>query len=383
SAVRVSRGAARGLLSAPRGRDRPAPRRHDAVGDGAVHRSGRGIGGARPAGGGAGPAGAAGDLRGAGTDPRRRGGAGCPRGAGAAAGAGVPREPGVPAAMGRVRGLLGHAVAPAVWLRGPGVDRDAARRSARSARRGGGRLRLCRAGPGTRGRSTATHRNPAMNRAVTTLVLVLLAAGIARAQVPVKERQFVYGINAFAWEGYAGSLSARPAHTIYVLAGHRSIVSARETLVYFWPITGEYRADWSGLNASVAGALEVFQAGRAVTVLPRQSYVIQYPNGPDSAPDGQIVEGSQRSLVAFSHRREAVGFTIVPQTRWTVPERSDEPASTIYARPDQVLYFQPFAAREYNELAYAHLTNPQSAEGRSDGWRWEYTQSLGGSRLQV
>src|SRR5436309_16062106 len=102
--------------------------------------------------------------------------------------------------MGRVRGLLGHAVAPAVWLRGSGVDRDAARRSARSARRGGGRLLLCRACPGTRGRSTATHRNPAMNRTVTTLVLVLLGAGIARAQVPVKERQFVYGINAFRSE---------------------------------------------------------------------------------------------------------------------------------------------------------------------------------------
>src|SRR5206468_9068745 len=87
--------------------------------------------------------------------------------------------------------------------------------------------------------------------------------------------------------------------------------------------------------------------------------------------------------VAFGHRREAVGFTIVPQTRWTVPERADEPASTIYARQDQVLYFQPFAAREYNDLAYAHLTNPQSAEGRSDGWRWQYTQSLAGSRLHV
>src|SRR2546427_442665 len=91
----------------------------------------------------------------------------------------------------------------------------------------------------------------------------------------------------------------------------------------------------------------------------------------------------QRGLVAFGHRREAVGFTIVPQPRWTVPERADEPASTIYARQDQVLYFQPFAAREYNDLAYAHLTNPQSAEGRSDGWRWQYTQSLAGSRLQV
>jgi hypothetical protein len=226
----------------------------------------------------------------------------------------------------------------------------------------------------------------------------------------------------------------------------------------------------------MAGTLEVWQAGREVTVLPRQPYVIQYPHGPDSgpavlyvgeeaerryrafveardryrdataqylearrrylealdtaaaarqhgvtvtlppapeepepfqlfssevhegflinlpagrytvrvrAPDGQLVEGSERSLVAFSHRREAVGFTIVPQTRWTVPERADEPASTIYARQDQVLYFQPFAAREYNDLAYTHLTNPQSAEGRSDGWRWEYTQSLAGNRIQV
>jgi hypothetical protein len=315
-----------------------------------------------------------------------------------------------------------------------------------------------------------------MNRAIIVLIFLLLGPGTARAQVPVKERQFVYGINAFAWEGYVGSLSAKSSHTIYVLAGHRSILSARETLVYFWPITGEYRADWSGLNASVAGNLEVLQAGHAVTVLPRQAYVIQYPNGPDSGPailyvgeeaerryrafveardqyrdalarylearrrylealdkaaaarqrgttvplptapeepeqfrlfssdvhdgflinlplgnytirvrgpDGQIVAGSQRTLVVFTHRREAVGFTIVPQTRWTVPERADEPGSTIYARQDQVLYFQPYAAREYNDLAYARLVNPQSAEGRSDGWRWEYTQSLADSPLQL
>ncbi len=317
-----------------------------------------------------------------------------------------------------------------------------------------------------------------MNRAVFALLLLLLllTTGTARSQVPIKERQFVYGINAFAWAGYAGSLSARPSHTIYVLAGHRSMVSARETLVYFWPITGEYRADWSGLNASVPGTLEVVQAGRAATMLARQLYVLQYPNGPDSEPavlyvgeeaerryrafvdareryrdalarylearrrylealdkavaarqhgapvtlpappeepqqfrlfssevhdgflinlppgqytirvrgsDGQVIAGSQRSLVAFTHRREAVGFTIVPQTRWTVPERADEPSSTIYARRDQILYFQPFAAREYSDLAYARLANPQSAEGRSDGWRWEYTQSLAGSQLQL
>lgn len=315
-----------------------------------------------------------------------------------------------------------------------------------------------------------------MIRAVIALLLLFLSAGTARGQVPVKERQFVYGINAFAWDGYAGSLSAKPSHTIYVLAGRPSIVSARETLVYFWPTTGEYRADWSSLNASVAGNLEVSQTGRAVTALQRQSYVIQYPNGPESGPpllyigdeaerryrafvearnqyrdalaryyearrryldaldkaaaarqrgatlplpsppeepgqfrlfssevhdgfvinlppgqyairlrgpDGQVVSGSQRTLVVFTHRRESVGFTIVPQTRWTVPERADEPASTIYARHDQVLYFQPFAAREYNDLAYTRLVNPQSPEGRPDGWRWEYTQPLQEGRLQL
>jgi len=315
-----------------------------------------------------------------------------------------------------------------------------------------------------------------MIRAVMVGLLVLLGTGTAPAQVPVKERQFVYGINAFTWDGYAGSLSARPSHTIYLLAGRPSIVSARETLVYFWPVTGDYRADWASLNADVPGMLEVVHAGRVVAVLPHQSYVLQYPNGPDSAPsllyvgeearrryrdfidarnayrdaltryyearrryldaldkvtaarqrgatlplpsppeeptpfrlfssevhdgfvvdlapgqyairvrrpDGQVVGGSQRSLVVFTHRREGVGFTIVPQTRWTVPERADEPASTIYARQDQTLYFQPFAAREYNDLAYTRLTNPQSLEGRPDGWRWEYTEPIAGGRLQA
>jgi len=315
-----------------------------------------------------------------------------------------------------------------------------------------------------------------MIRTILVLLSLLLIAGTAQAQAPVKQRQFVYGINAFAWDGYAGSLSAGPSHTIYVLAGHPSIVSARETLVYYWPITREYRADWSGLNASVAGTLEVLQAGRTVTTLQLRSYITQYPNGPDRGPsmlyageeaerryrafvearnqhrdalaryyearrryldaldkaaaahqrgarvslpsppdepepfrlfssevhdgfvidlspgqyairlrgpDGQVRPGSPRALVVFTHRRESVGFRIVPQTRWTVPERADEPASTIYARQDQVLYFQPFAAREYNDLAYTRLTNPQSVEGRPDGWRWEYVQPLIGGRLQL
>lgn len=314
-------------------------------------------------------------------------------------------------------------------------------------------------------------------RAGILLVLgLLLGSGVAAGQVPAKHRQFVYGINAFSWEGYAGALSAMPAHTIYLLAGHPSVVSARETFIYYWPITGEYRADWSSLNLPVPGTLEILQAGRVVASLAAQPYVIQYPQGPDRGPsilytgeearrryqefiearerwreamarylrarqayldtlarlrnarsggrtatvpppprepdplllfstevhdgfivnvpagqyairlrrpDGSLLAGSQRTLVVFTHRRESVGFTIVPQSRWTVPERADDPLSVIYARADQVLYFQPFAEREYNDLAYTRLLNPQSREGRPDGWRWQYIHPQPAAHLVV
>ncbi|MDR7402712.1 MAG: hypothetical protein QN155_10855 [Armatimonadota bacterium] len=310
---------------------------------------------------------------------------------------------------------------------------------------------------------------------VLLTLCVVLSSGMAAAQVPAKHRQFVYGINAFSWEGYVGGLSATPAHTIYLLAHHSSVISARETLVYYWPITGEYRADWSSLNVSIPGMLEVVQDGRVVASFTAQPYVIQYPQGPDRGPsilytgseawaryeefvaarerwrqamaqylrarqrhletlarlrhgrpggttnvpppprepppflrfstevhdgfivsvpagrytirlrqpDGRVRAGSQRTLVSFTHRRESIGFTIVPQARWTVPERADDPLSVIYARADQVLYFQPFAEREYNDLAYARLLNPQSREGRPDAWRWQYTHPQPAASLVI
>jgi len=99
--------------------------------------------------------------------------------------------------------------------------------------------------------------------------------------------------------------------------------------------------------------------------------------------DGRILPDSARSLVVFTHRRESVGFTILPQQRWTAPESADDPAGTVYARPDQVIYLQPFVEREYNDLAYTRLENPQSREGRPDAWRWEHVQPLQTPRLEV
>ena len=90
--------------------------------------------------------------------------------------------------------------------------------------------------------------------------------------------------------------------------------------------------------------------------------------------DGQIVPGSQKTLIAFSPRREGIGYIILPQDKWTIPEYSNEPGQVMYTRSDSVIYLQPFAEKEYNDLFYARLDAPQSAAGRRERWIWRQLQ---------
>lgn len=113
---------------------------------------------------------------------------------------------------------------------------------------------------------------------VTLLVWMWFVAPTS-AQEPVKERQFVYGVNAFTGKAYAGTFYPPTVDTLYLLADTRSIVSPRYTLIYFWPITNEYKADWDGLNETVPGTLEILQRGRLLHTLTQTKYVIQYPRG--------------------------------------------------------------------------------------------------------
>ncbi len=45
--------------------------------------------------------------------------------------------------------------------------------------------------------------------------------------------------------------------------------------------------------------------------------------------DGTIVAGSQRELVVFAPRRVAVGYNVLPETRWTTPEQVNDLSDVI------------------------------------------------------
>jgi len=295
------------------------------------------------------------------------------------------------------------------------------------------------------------------------------------AQPPERQRQLVFGGNV--WNGYDVVSTFYPpsVRTIYLLAGATSILTARETLVYFWPIENVYRADWESLNEVVTGTLEVSSGGGRVQRIEQTTYVIQYPDGPEGRPmlyvggealdryrafqvardaynealrayyeaekayqatldearqrqergeqvllpeppqqpedftwlstppnpgfplnlspgdyhvrlllpSGQVAPGSERTLTVIAPHRFGVTYRLVPEARWTTPERSDDPAQVLYARPGTTVYLQPMRAMLVNDLAYTRLEDPQSRAGRPDRWRWVDIEPLVGGLLEV
>lgn len=307
-------------------------------------------------------------------------------------------------------------------------------------------------------------------------ILLVLPSGVVHAQAPPKEEAFVYGVNAAAPDGVIGTFAPPAVETIYLLADQTSVLSPRRTLVYFWPITNEYRAAWSEMNEVVEGTLEISQGGRRMATLEQETYTIHFytgeraprptlylgdeavaanqqfeaereayrravydyqeryrewqeqlrelqarresgenvevpppPEQPEPLdlfstglnrgypislppgeydihlrlPDGSIQPGSARHLVVFAARRTAVGYTVIPESRWTTPEELAD-LSDIILGTSGTLYLQPHVIREYPALAYEYLLNPQyPGDARGTEWRWVLGEPIDEGTMEV
>ena len=120
---------------------------------------------------------------------------------------------------------------------------------------------------------------------------------------------------------------------------------------------------------------------------PARAYIINLPVGRYEmrlrSESGAIVEGSEKGLVSFTHRRTGkVGYEVVSAKRWTMPETSSDPRETIYLEGANTLYLRPYVQTEYNDLYYSKLIDPQN-EGYSELWRWINSQQIEKGNLQV
>ncbi len=308
------------------------------------------------------------------------------------------------------------------------------------------------------------------------IALLLLGAGRVGAQGPEQTEAFVYGINASIAGTVLGTFAPPSVERLYLLAGQPNVLSPRRTLVYFWPISNEFRAAWSQMNEEVEGTLEVTQGERPVASVEAQPYTVQFtagggemgphpqifvgeeateaerlfqegraaheaamrayqsahdewlakarvaqeegttatlPPAPEPPPayevystglrsgylidlpagsyqiqtrlpDGTIAAESTRELEIFGARRTAVGYKVIPESRWTFPEQLNDLSDMILGAAGSTLYLQPEIIREYPRTAYARLQNPQERGGESGAeWEWVSGEALDEGQLEI
>ena len=130
-----------------------------------------------------------------------------------------------------------------------------------------------------------------------TLILALLLGHLASpilAQGPALREQLVYSLNLFDGKGYTKGFCPGSEDTIYLIANENNAVSARTTLVYFWPITAKYVAGFKTLNEEIEGTLELMKDGKVMGSLEKEGNVIYYP-------EGFFAENSQMYLGEEAH----------------------------------------------------------------------------------
>jgi hypothetical protein len=289
----------------------------------------------------------------------------------------------------------------------------------------------------------------------------------------------VYGVTYYDGLSYAGTMVPPSSKTIYLMAGHPNVLALRQTMIYFWPLTNNYQADWSALNQEVRGTLEIYRQQTRVSQVSLDDYVVQYDNTDPAdtlrlyrgaaarqqvahaqaqqraynqhtldydraeqawrtrmdallrqglhsgkirgrvplepvspkpvslvttnldqgyivslaegtyaihvrRADGSIAPQSQKQLVVFStQNQQAIGYDIVPEQRWTVPDQSLDPASVIYTTAGTTLYLQPYQETRVDAVQNARMREPQDVLAQPGIATWIEQDPVSSGRLRI
>ncbi len=93
--------------------------------------------------------------------------------------------------------------------------------------------------------------------ALLVIALAVLVIIPAVADVPVRKEELIYSIMAFLGKEYSGTFARQDADTFYIMAGVDNFITLRKTLVYFWPITQDWKVDTDALNKPFEGTIEI------------------------------------------------------------------------------------------------------------------------------
>ncbi len=94
------------------------------------------------------------------------------------------------------------------------------------------------------------------------------------------EEEIVYNLDLFSGNNYTpGVFSPLKAKTIYIVSDVNNVFSPEITKVYFWPVTGEYVADWFALDKYIGKTLEILKNDKVFLSLKKRKYSLAYSEG--------------------------------------------------------------------------------------------------------
>ncbi len=115
--------------------------------------------------------------------------------------------------------------------------------------------------------------------AICLIAICILSAGGVGAQAPARREQLVYSLTAFDGASFSKSFCPPSEDTLYFIADNSSVIDARKTFIYFWPITRRYMAGFRSLDEKLPGTIEILKGGEVIQTLQRQTYTLFYPEG--------------------------------------------------------------------------------------------------------
>ena len=108
--------------------------------------------------------------------------------------------------------------------------------------------------------------------AACILTFMICSSLISREQ----EFDIVYAINFFDGVTYGSTMVPYTSREISIQADKVNVFVVRETLIYYWPLVSEFRADWAVRNIPLRGVINIRDRRGNIIRIEPQRYVIQY-----------------------------------------------------------------------------------------------------------
>ena len=127
-------------------------------------------------------------------------------------------------------------------------------------------------------------------KVLITIILLVTGLSFLHADVPDRDENFIYGIICYDGKNYSGTFCKEDSRDIYLLSNVDNFLVPKKSLIYFWPLSNEWRLDGQTLSKTVEGIIQLSGKNIETMNLTKIKYTF-YNAGGSTKIDWRIFKG--------------------------------------------------------------------------------------------